>query len=208
MRLAGLAVVAFVGSALAQPAGEQPAASPVEPSVELNVQREVALTIPEMVERANVALPAMERNAAVVRRLLAESRDKRDVVRVLCLNDKLNQMDLAIRTANDRAEALKIAAGQNNADQAKHEATVVNVLKDRVDALLTEANQCIGEQTGFVGDTQLTYTVDPRIPSDLEGDPTRFPQPAFGFPWAGTPEEMLSPPPVLSEPPLAESPIE
>lgn len=177
-----VAVVALVGVATAQPQSDAPAQEPVE----LEARREVNLTIPQMVAQAKGFLPAMERGAGVVRRQLADARERRDVVRVLCLNDKLNQIDLAIRTANDRMEALNSASGQNDLDRTKHEFTVVQVLRDRVNTLVSEANQCIGEETGFIGDTRLTVDIDPNIP---DTDPSDFPG-----------EETVNVPPVLSSP--------
>lgn len=182
-----LAAVVLVGNAMAQQ-GTPPANVGEQPTVELGSRREVVLTVPEMVASAKAALPKMDRAAAVVRRMLAEAREKRDVVRVLCLNDKLNQIDLAIRTANDRVEALNAAASTNDVDQTKHEFTVIQVLNDRVATLVTEANQCIGEETGFIGDQQLTVDVDPNIP---ETDPSEIPEDPF-----------VSEPPVLTSPTL------
>jgi hypothetical protein len=181
--LFGLAAVVLVGNATAQ---TQPAPAPQTPAVELGARREVTLTPQQMVAEAKGYLPVMDRAAASVRKMLADAREKRDVVRVLCLNDKLNQIDLAIRTGNDRMEALNAAAGQNDQDRTKHEFTVVQVLRDRVNTLLTEANQCIGEDSGFIGDSKTIVEIDPNIP---ETDPSEFPED-----------------PLVSEPPMVTSP--
>jgi hypothetical protein len=141
-----------------------------------------------MVAAAKGFLPAMDRGAAIVRRQLADAREKRDVVRVLCLNDKLNQIDLAIRTATDRMEALNAAASQNDLDRTKHEFTVAQVLRDRVNTLVSEANQCLGEETGFVGDSKVTVDVDPGI---ADTDPSDFPD-----------DPLVSQPPIISSPTL------
>jgi hypothetical protein len=156
--------------------------------VELSAGRDVNLTVPEMVAAAKGFLPAMDRGAAIVRRQLADAREKRDVVRVLCLNDKLNQIDLAIRTATDRMEALNAAASQNDLDRTKHEFTVAQVLRDRVNTLVSEANQCLGEETGFVGDSKVTVDVDPGI---ADTDPSDFPD-----------DPLVSQPPIISSPTL------
>jgi hypothetical protein len=37
---------------------------------------------------------------------------------------------------------------------------VVLVLNERVNTLVTEANQCIGEETGFVGESIVTVEVE------------------------------------------------
>lgn len=188
--LVGLAGIVLVGTATAQQAPVQPPPeqqqAPAQPAVELGAQREVTLTPQQMLTEAKGFLPAMDRSAAIVRRMLAGAREKRDVVRVLCLNDKLNQIDLAIRTSNDRMESLNAAAGQNDADLTKHEFTVMQVLRDRVNTLVTEANQCLGEDTAFIGDTQVTVDIDPTIP---DTDPTELPEDPF-----------IVEPPVLTSP--------
>ncbi len=184
----GLLIPLFLLAAGVAAAQTPPATTNTPAPVELGTRQEVNLTPAEMVAAAKGYLPEMDRGASVVRRQLAEARDRRDVVRVLCLNDKLNQIDLASRTATDRMDALNAAAGQNDADRTKHEYTVVTVLRDRVKSLVSEAAQCIGEETGFVGESRITVTVDPNIP---DTDPSEFPN-----------DGIVNTPPTLSSPTL------
>lgn len=184
----GLLIPLFLLAAGAAAAQTAPPATTQPPPVELGTRREVNLTPAEMVASAKTYIPEMDRGAAVVRRQLADARDRRDVVRVLCLNDKLNQIDLATRTATDRMDSLNAAATQNDLDRSKHEFTVVQVLRDRVKSLVSEASQCIGEETGFVGDSRVTVSVDPNIP---DSDPSEFPN-----------DPLVNTPPPLSSPTL------
>jgi hypothetical protein len=173
-----VAIVSALGVAFAQ---EGPPATPPD----VTTQQDVKLSPAQMRDEAEKYLPEMERGASTVRKQLSESREQRDVVKVLCLNDKLNQIDVASRSARDRMPNLRNAGEKNDADRARHEFTVIQVLRDRVRSLVAEANQCIGEETGFVGDTQLTVEVDPTIPDD----PSNFPD-----------EPIVSQPPVLASP--------
>ena len=172
-----LVLTAAVGVATAQTAA--PATAP-EP------RREIASTPQQMLAEAKGYVPAMDRTASVVRRQLAEARDNRDVVRVLCLNDKLNQIDLAIRTANDRVEALNAATTESDGVRAKHEFTVLQVLKERVTTLSGEANQCVGEETGFIADSKVKVDINPSV---ADADPSEPPET-----------------PLVTEPPTLESP--
>ncbi len=174
------AVVGAFGAAIAQEAPPDPAPPP-----DITTQRDVSLTPAQMVSEANKYLPTMEQGGTFVRKQLSDARQARDVVKVLCLNDKLNQIDVAIRSARDRVPTLRSAADSNDADRARHEFTVIQVLRDRVRALVAEANQCIGEETGFVGDTDITVDIDPTIPDD----PSDFPD-----------DPIVSQPPVISSP--------
>jgi hypothetical protein len=160
--IAMAAVVSVLGGAYAQEAGG--AAKPAQPEGE-------PTTPQQMLAAAKATLPVMDRSAVVVRRQLTLAREQKDVVKALCLNDKLNQIDLAIRTATDRVGGLESAAGANDLERSRHQYTVVEVLKDRVTTLVSEANQCIGEETGFVGESAVTVEVE-GVP---ETDPSEYP---------------------------------
>lgn len=181
--VAGAAAVLVFGVAAAQEPEAAPTAPPVAP--ELQAQRDVQLSPAQMLQQAETFLPDMERGQRTVRQQLSKAREARDVVKVLCLNDKLTQINVAIRSATDRVTNLRAANTRSDADGARHEFTVLQVLRDRVRTLVTEANQCIGEETGFVGDSRLTVDIDPEIPDD----PSDFPDDPF-----------VSTPPTLSSP--------
>ena len=61
----------------------------------------------------------MDRAAAGVRRQLQLAREEKDVVKSLCLNDKLNQIDLATRTATDRVSGLEAGVAANDAERVE-----------------------------------------------------------------------------------------
>ena len=139
----------------------------------------------QMKQEADKYLPQMEMTATTVRRQLEEARAARDVAKVQCLNDKLTQLDVAIRTARDRHAAFTVAVDRGDLDRARHEFTVLQVLSERAKELGAEANQCIGEETGFVGESQLTVDIDP-MP-----DPAAYPE---------SPVLPAVPPPTIASP--------
>jgi hypothetical protein len=177
LAVAGLTVGAINAASAQEPAGAPPP--------EITTQRDVSLTPKQMLAEAEKYLPTMEQGASFVRKQLSDAREAKDVVKVLCLNDKLSQIDVAIRSARDRMPNLRSAADRNDNDRGRHEFTVIQVLRDRVRALVAEANQCIGEETGFVGESDVTVDIDPTIPDD----PSDFPD-----------DPIVSQPPVISSP--------
>lgn len=183
--IAGLTLAALcgVGAAIAQERSGQAAEAPAR---EVAGGEDVNLTPQQMLERATAAVPEMEKQRAVVSEQLADARKKKDVVKVLCLDDKVKQMKLATDTAKDRVVALSSAVSQNDPDRSKHEFTVIQVLRERVQTLVSEAQQCIGEETGFIGNDDITVEIDPAIP---DTDPSEFPD-----------DPLVSEPPVLSSP--------
>lgn len=99
-----------------------------------------------------------------VRSMAAAAKDKHDVVKVLCLDDKTTQVGAAASTAEERSDALVVALDNSTLERARHEYVMLMTLRDRVETLMNEANQCIGEETGFTGDAQLTVEIDPNLP--------------------------------------------
>jgi hypothetical protein len=174
-----------VGVAIAQEGAAPPAAG--RPT-NVSGGQDVNLTPQDMLSRVRGYIPEMEQQRGTVAQQLSEAQKKKDVVKSLCLDDKVKQMKLATTTAKDRVVDLNSAVTQNDPDRSKHEFTVIQVLRERVQTLVAEAQQCIGEETGFVGNTDVTVNIDPAIP---DADPSDFPE-----------DPLLSDPPVLSSPTL------
>jgi hypothetical protein len=63
-------------------------------------------------------LQSMKEASENVRSALEQARTNRDVVKVLCLNDKLNQIDIASRSAAGRLASMGEATAQNDVAKA------------------------------------------------------------------------------------------
>lgn len=158
------------------PSGGQPADGQV------GFQRKTSLTPQEQLVESQKHLTRMEGAAGGVRKMLEEAHRQRDVVKTLCLNDKLSQVDVAIRSARDRRGQLQAAVNRNDAELSNHEFTILTVLRQRTEQLVAEANQCIGEESAFVGDTRTTVQIDPQIPPDETPYPSTDPTLVIGPP--------------------------
>lgn len=154
-----LSLLVVHGVASAQAELGQPAPAPVD----LGLQQKVALSPAEQASEAQEGLARMDSSRSAVRRMLEEARAQRDVVKTLCLDDKLNQIDVALRNARDRKTAIDGAVQRNDADLASHEFTVLGVLRQRSEQLMAEANLCIGKEAEILGEAAVIPTVDPSI---------------------------------------------
>ena len=187
MPVAMLAYIASSeGGAVAQTAPATTPAAPADATGTVGFQRKTSLTPQEQLAESAKHLGRMEQAAAGVRKMLEEARKQRDVVKTLCLNDKLSQVDVAIRSGRDRRAQLSSAVGRGDAELSNHEFTILTVLRQRSEQLVAEANQCIGEEAAFVGDTRTKVTIDPSIPPDE----TPYP--------SNDPSLVLAPPPCTS----------
>jgi hypothetical protein len=196
-----MALLMGVGGALIRDAVAQelPAQQLPPGSVEVGAGRSVDLSPPTglsgdgaaalspeaRLARGRQFVATIEGSSRSILQQLQTARKDRDVVRVLCLSDKLNQVDVASRSAQDRLGALKIAVERADADGSRHEFTVLEVLNDRVRVLVNESNQCVGEETGFIGEAEVSVSIDPNLP-DADTD--------FGYDWYPPPLPSISSP--------------
>ena len=167
----GIAVGGLVLCAAGSAMGQQGPGAPAQ-DAQVGFERRAQLSPKEQVTQAEVAVSRMEQAASTVRHQLEAARMARDVVKTLCLNDKLSQIDVATRSARDRQSTLQAAVQRGDVEMGNHEFTVLTVLRQRAEQLSAEANQCIGEEVAFVGQTQVTTSVDPTLPP---GDMTSYP---------------------------------
>jgi hypothetical protein len=144
--------------------------------VSAGLARQVTLSPAEQLAQSETFLARMDSARTVVRKQLETARAERDVVKTLCLNDKLNQIDVALRSARERKQGLELAVNRNDVDLASHEFTILTVLRQRSEQLTAEANQCIGKEAGFIGDSAVTSTIDPNLPDE---DPSEYPTTAI-----------------------------
>ncbi|MCC6524546.1 MAG: hypothetical protein IT373_17960, partial [Polyangiaceae bacterium] len=100
--------------------------------------------------------------------LLGQARKDKDVVRTLCLSDKLTQLEVAARTATEHGASLAEAVARHDGGQTAHLVAVLGVLGSRGESLAAEAMQCIGAEQGYAGGTVVTATIDPGLPPDDE----------------------------------------
>jgi hypothetical protein len=162
--VAGFALLIGHGIAAAQARGAPPA-----PDASAPIVRQVNLTPAEQVTQAESFLQQMDSSRTQVRQALEKARAARDVVKTLCLNDKLNQLDVAVRSARERKEALQAAAQRNDSELANHEFTILGVLHQRTNQLHAEANQCIGQEASFTEPNAVSVTIDPGLAPDPSG---------------------------------------
>ena len=154
----------------APPQGSPQAPMPFDANAGL--ARTVTVAPEEQLAQTDQFLGQMETARTTIRRMLETARSQRDVVKTLCLNDKLNQMDVALRSARERRQALELAVGRRDADLANHEFTILSVLRQRSEQLTAEANLCIGKEAEYIGDSAVSGSIDPGLP---EEDPSEYP---------------------------------
>jgi hypothetical protein len=105
-----------------------------------------------------------------VRFELEEARKNNDVVKVLCLDAKLNEIDVAIQAAKDRHASMELASKRGDDELVTHEFTIFQHHAERIADLEREAKQCVGKELGFTGESSVTATQDP-LPDNTDDYP-------------------------------------
>lgn len=137
-----------------------------EASASLGLQRPVGLSPEDMRRQGDQFVARIDSAASTVRKQLEQARSERDVVKTLCLNDKLTQLDVTLRSAKERRAALESAANRRDTELSAHEFTILGVYRQRSERISTEANQCIGNEAGYLGDSRVDVSVEQDRPTE------------------------------------------
>jgi hypothetical protein len=161
----GFVVLAYAASSADAQTVPPSSASTARPAdAQVGFERRVSLSPEAQLAQVESTLTFMGQASQQVGRRLQQARQQSDVVKMLCLNDKLSQIDVAKRSADERKSAHAAAVGRHDVELSNHEFTILTVLRQRVEQLMTEANQCIGEEAAYTGTTTTFTTVDPTLP--------------------------------------------
>lgn len=173
-------VVALAGGATAQ---EGPGEGAGEKKEDVSKMSDEA-----MIEKAEAALLKMRDVRKYVQNLLEQARKAKDIIKVTCLNDKLTQINVNIRTYEDRMQSLTNAVKIGDRAARNHEFNVLVVLEQKILNLRMEAETCIGEAEGYLGKTEVVVSIpkgmvkmDPTLVPDIGITVYERPPPASAF---------------------------
>ncbi|MFO0607838.1 MAG: hypothetical protein U0324_32035 [Polyangiales bacterium] len=153
-----LGAMATIGLANAQNAPQ------ANGNAEVRTERVAQLSGADQLREAGAVIETMNGQRRQVSDLLDRARQERDIIKVNCLNDKLTQIDVTLRSAREHQDLLQTAVSINNDGQRNHEFQLMTIFRQRSQNLEAEARECIGEDTGtFDRDSRNTFIVDPNI---------------------------------------------
>lgn len=145
----------------------------------------------ELLARARQMQVSIARVADGLTNALRQARENKDVMREVCLDDKLNQADIAAETAQDRVSSMVAATAVGDVATVKRDFVVLSALHDGAQDLAASGDRCLGEEASSLGEAQpLQITIDPAIPTQETTGPA-LPPPSF-----------VLPPTVTIQPPL------
>ena len=120
--------------------------------------------------RARRVVEQMRQLAGQVEKLSGQARSEKDIVKLNCVNEKLNQVRGLVKVSEQAEADLKEANARREDEQSQHAFTKLGIAGKKVSQLRQDAEQCIG-QLAYYNDekTQVDVEIPPGLPSD---DPT------------------------------------
>ncbi len=117
-------------------------------------------------------LASMQKNQAATQAMLARAKKKKDIVRINCVQSKLEQIKNLIALAREQFSKYLMdkASGATGSPVSLRQR--ISMFKERVDEKTEEARQCAGEAIKVTDKPEVIETVDPKIPQDDPTQPT------------------------------------
>lgn len=129
-----------------------------------------SISIDKKKENALTMLGEMQAGVTRGSDLLVEARKRNDMLQINCVNGKLVQMKGLLKVGNQSQGEMLDAHTKNLEDEVNHAYTKLVLAHRTTNRLRIEAEQCVGEQSIFSGDTEVEVEIDPNIPTV---DPTQ-----------------------------------
>lgn len=152
-----------------------------------SVDMDSAISPEKTFDRARLYIRKMRETLRRGEKRKEEAERQKDLIKLNCLNEKLSQAQSHLQDAEQSMSALSEALVRNDAAQRSHELSRIRILYQKVLVLSAEADNCGGEDSHYVGPTQIEVDVDPTVP---QGDPTDpgLPTPNLTMPPPGVEE--------------------
>jgi hypothetical protein len=160
-----LAILAGAQPARAPTVRVQPAAEPAPEPVRPRAER--APTGGEQFEQASKDLVRLRRALTEVLRRVEDARHEKDLLKLLCLDERVSQIKVLL-TVGERAEMALTEAIVNRDDGAAVEVSKISIARAKVDALRAEAAACIGQLAYEVGQRTEVLVEEPEDLPDVD----------------------------------------
>jgi hypothetical protein len=174
--LFGAAVLA-VSFSLYGDVSAQGTTDPGVPEVDVTVNTQQNLSGAQMIawveEQMGVARGIYRR----VQNMLDRARKEKDTLKITCLDDKLTQIHVNLQGIEERKSALEVAVKGGDTSTANQQFTILKIYVSRIQGLMAEAENCIGDSDVVIGETETIVTIDDDITIE---DPSETPDVDIG----------------------------
>lgn len=132
------------------------------------------LSVPEKQERSAKEIEGMKDTLRQSLERLKSARERKDILQVNCVNDKLAAIKGLLKISESAWTNLLEAVAKGDEDLINHEFTKISIAGVRVENFRVEVEGCVGEASQYIGETVVEASIDPDIRAD---DPTQVVEP-------------------------------
>jgi hypothetical protein len=138
-------------------------------------------------EESAAHLARMREVLGQVLKHLEEAREKRDVIKLNCVNEKLTAVKGLLKVSEQADVTMQEAVARRDDEASSHEFRKIAIARGKIEQLLAESEACVGELSVYSGDTQVEV-VEPASqepPPASGGGGTVVIPPTVASPFAG-----------------------
>ena len=95
-------------------------------------------------QKVNVIVNSLKIDRANIYVSFKDAQSSKDLLKSICVYDKLQQIDVAISSVQERLITFNDALQENNSALAEHELNILTLLESRAVQFVIESQQCIG----------------------------------------------------------------
>ena len=138
-------------------------------------------TLAQKQASVETSISSLRQAVARATTLLEQASAESDVVKTNCVRRKLRELRGLLRTAQRASEKMYDAIGKGQTAKVDKQFLKIMIASSTGQASRADAEQCVGANSIFTGDTEVEVEIDPNIP---EIDPTQpnLPPPGPSFP--------------------------
>jgi hypothetical protein len=104
-----------------------------------------------------------------VESMLEEAKKEKDSIKISCLQDKLQQLEVNLQGVEERRMLFEDALSRGDEGDANQQFRMLQIYITRVQSLMAEAENCIGEGDVVIGESDTKMTIDDDV---TDNDPT------------------------------------
>jgi hypothetical protein len=158
--------------ALAQTPGDEapaPAPGPVAPALvdPLAVQNST-ISGDEMLSQGREYRQQIQSITMQIQVQSEQAKADKDVIRLNCLLDKLNQVKVNGSMMDQAMQSLQECVSRHDEGAQLHEYTRVTIINQKAQVLRTEADACVGAETNYVGPTKVVVESPPGLTATVD----------------------------------------
>ena len=139
--------------------------------VDVSFKKTANISTSEMIDTGKGYIDNLQQALSRIVQLQEVAKKAGDVIKLNCVNDKLLQIKELLNIAEGALTNITEAIARNDEDERYHQFSRLTIAHQKGEQVRQEAENCIGEDLVYVGDTEIDMEVDPTVPGTDPLDP-------------------------------------